>query len=511
MSDWSGGYVTDTLYTKGYYRPLNPLMMQLALTRAGFVAPAVQNACEPGFGRGLSINAHAAASTTAWYGNDFIPAQTAFAQTLARRAGSDIHLFEEDFDTFCARETLPGFDFIALHGIWSWVSQANRERLVAFVKQKLNTGGVLYISYNTTPGWAPVVPLRDILRAHSLRMSAPGLSTEAKSVRAIEFARQMMAADPGYARVNPGIAERLEKLGQQSGGYVAHEYLNRDWQPMSFAEVAEALSQAPLTFACSAHLPDHFDAINLSPAHRQLLAEIEDETFRQTVRDFLINQSFRRDYWVRGARRLTDPARRDTWRAIRVVLTTPYARIPLTVCGSLGEATMSEAVYAPVLEALSDYRPHSLGELERTLTHRVPPEQLEYAIVLLAGEGHLGPVQEAAAIEQAGPVARRLNRALLEEAQGDPEGGWLVSPVTGGAVIVPRFEQLFLLARHEGVACAPAELAAWAWRVLEAHRQRVVKDGAALYAVSDNLAELEAYARRFIAERLPLIEALEMV
>jgi hypothetical protein len=35
------------------------------------------------------------------------------------------------------------------------------------------------------------------------------------------------------------------------------------------------------------------------------MAEIPDTMFRQTVRDFMVNQQFRKDYWVKGARHLS--------------------------------------------------------------------------------------------------------------------------------------------------------------------------------------------------------------
>ena len=45
-------------------------------------------------------------------------------------------------------------DFVGLHGVWSWISNANRAAVVEFLRRKLKPGGVLYISYNASPGWA---------------------------------------------------------------------------------------------------------------------------------------------------------------------------------------------------------------------------------------------------------------------------------------------------------------------------------------------------------------------
>ena len=117
METWTGGYVADVNYIYGYYPELNPMRAQLALCSAGIIVPKIEVACELGFGQGLSINLHAAASDVNWYGTDFNPAQAAFAQQLAQQAKSQAHLFDQSFEAFCQRLDLPDFDYIGLHCI----------------------------------------------------------------------------------------------------------------------------------------------------------------------------------------------------------------------------------------------------------------------------------------------------------------------------------------------------------------------------------------------------------
>ena len=49
----------------------------------------------------------------------------------------------------------------------------------------------------------------------------------------------------------------------QDRHYLAHEYFNRDWGPMSFSELAQWFAPAKLTYACSAH---YLDTHQLRPA-----------------------------------------------------------------------------------------------------------------------------------------------------------------------------------------------------------------------------------------------------
>lgn len=153
MSSWDEGYVSEIDYTYGYYLELNPHRIKLAFALAGLHPPEVKTAVELGFGQGMSVLLHGAASDISWYGNDFNPAQAAFARSLANEGGLKVDLTDESFAEFCSRDDLPEFDFIGLHGIWSWVNDANRQIIVDFIARKLRIGGVVYLSYNTMPGW----------------------------------------------------------------------------------------------------------------------------------------------------------------------------------------------------------------------------------------------------------------------------------------------------------------------------------------------------------------------
>src|ERR1700693_2545593 len=123
-TDWTAGYVTDLDYTHGYYRELCPGLLRLACLSAGVAPPASPplRYLELGYGRGLSINIHAAATTGEFWGTDFNPSQAGYARGLAEAAGSGAKLLDDSFAELAARPELPEFDIITLHGIWSWVS-----------------------------------------------------------------------------------------------------------------------------------------------------------------------------------------------------------------------------------------------------------------------------------------------------------------------------------------------------------------------------------------------------
>src|SRR5690606_17751556 len=142
------------------------------------------------------------------------------------QSGSDAKLYDEAFEEFCNRPDLPDFDFIGLHGIWSWISDKNRSLIVDFIKRKLKVGGVVFISYNTLPGWAAFAPMRHLLTQHAESLSAGGQGIISRIDNALQFTDRLLATNPLFARANPLIAERLKKLKDQNKHYLAHEYFN---------------------------------------------------------------------------------------------------------------------------------------------------------------------------------------------------------------------------------------------------------------------------------------------
>lgn len=510
MSDWTAGYVADIGYTFGYYPELNPQRMKLAFLNAGLVAPEVGTACELGFGQGMSTNIHAAASITQWHGTDFNPSQAGFAHELAAASGSGAQLQDDAFADFCNRVDLPDFDYIGLHGIWSWISDANRAVIVDFARRKLKVGGVLYISYNTLPGWSTFAPLRHLLTQHASTLGAEGVGVVNRIEGALGFADKLLATHPLYSRANPSVPERLKLLNGQNRNYLAHEYFNADWHPMYFADMAKWLSPAKLSYACSAHLLDHVDAINLNAQQQALLNDIPDAVLRESVRDYMVNQQFRRDFWVKGARKLSALEQTEALRQLRVVLSTQRTDVPMKVSTSLGDANMSEAVYIPVLDALADHKVRSLTQLEQAVKDKgVSFGQMSQAIVILAGAGHVQLAQDEQVANRSKKACDRLNVHLISKSRSYMEISYLASPVTGGGVTVGRFAQLFLQARSQGLK-QPADWAQFTWNILAEQSQRIVKEGKQLDTPEENLAELAAQALVFADKHLPVLKVLQI-
>ena len=508
MNDWTCGYLTDIGYTFGYCTDLNPLRLAPALLHAGVAPPTVTHACELGFGQGLSVNLHAAASTVRWCGTDFNPAHAAFAQQLAEASGAQARLFDDSFAEFAQRGDLPEFDFIGLHGVWSWISDENRAAVVDFVRRKLKVGGVLQLSYNALPGWAGMVPMRHLMTEHARVLGAEGQGVASRIDAAIEFMHKVWGTKPDFEKAYPQAGERLQDITGKSRDYLAHEYFNRDWHPMHVATVARWLAPAKLQYACSSRLLDHVDEFNLGAEQQNLLAELPDPMFLETVRDFMLNRAFRSDLWVKGARPLAPLAQAELQRELRLVLVSPRSAVTLKVVGPRGEGMMSAAVHEPLLDLMADHQPRTLGQIWLALKGQgFPFAQLLKAVVFQLGLGHLAPVHDDATTSRVRPCTERLNAHLLRRARDSQQVGHLASPLTGGGTALDRIQQL-LLAEHRSGVGQPREAAARVWKLLRAQGQSILKDGQALATPEENLAELETRAKAFRDTTLPWLAAL---
>ena len=65
------------------------------------------------------------------------------------------------------------FDYIVCHGVFSWVPEKVRRKILEICGTQLTPNGIAYVSYNTYPGWHMRGMIRDMMRYHAARFEAP--------------------------------------------------------------------------------------------------------------------------------------------------------------------------------------------------------------------------------------------------------------------------------------------------------------------------------------------------
>lgn len=508
----SEGYYSDLEYTSGYFHELGPAHLRLCGLLAGVdcAVPDAPTYLELGFGQGVSLNIHAAANEGDFRGVDINPAHVAHARQVAAVHGGAVTLSDESFATLAARDDLPDFDVIVMHGIWSWVSEANRRVIVDLARRRLKPGGVLYLSYNCQPGWASRAPVRHLLRlGHGMTPASD--APEARIEASLDFLEDVAAADSLFFAENRPAASHTAGLRKVSRPYLGHEYLGEHWHVPYFSDVAEALAEAGLEFATSARLLDRRDTLRIPPAGLVLLHRQRSPIMRESVRDYLVNQQFRPDVFVKGGSRLAPADQAARLDAQPFVLICGLDEINFELVDAQGKEAMPESLYKPLVLALAadDFRPKTPPELMAAPgLEKIRRSDLLDALVTLAGIGVLRPTQASGDAARARCLA--YNQRVLDHALTGPHLHHLAAPAVGGGVLAPRSAQLFLRAWRAG-ARTTEDLALSVWEVFQQTNERAAREDKALVSREDNLAALEVMARRFLDQTLVLYRALEIV
>jgi SAM-dependent methyltransferase len=444
-----GGYITDVPYVIHYYRELNPAVLKLALAMNGIPWDREENCdyIELGCGFGLTPMFLAAGFPgVRFVGTDFNPEHIVTARGIAANAKLDNISFVEG--AFADLETqVPGqFDVIAMHGIWSWIDDENRAYILKFIDRHLKPGGLVYTSYNTQPGHAAGMPLRQLMFMGYEDATGP---TEVRVDAGVKFAEKIQSLNAAYFTQNARANQVLDHIKPKARNGLAHEYFNTYWRAFYFSEVAEPLKKIGLHYAASAHLLDNVDFVNYAPDAREMLVK-QDPIRREALKDFFANREFRRDIFIRAQPVKQNPA--PLLAATRFATADgPEGMDKITGFTALGKVTVKPEHAGPVLTALATTPAASINDL---LAHPacagLTPAEVMEITVLIAALGGADPALPEAGHGARKAAADRLNAALWEAAQTVDVIHSAASPVTGGGIALHRIEQLFFLANRRG-------------------------------------------------------------
>jgi hypothetical protein len=159
---------------------------------------------------------------------------------------------------------------------------------------------------------------------------------------------------------------------------------------------------------------------------------------------------------------------------------------------------------------MADHKVRSVTQIEQAVKDAgITFAQLIQVFLVLCGNGTLNAVQDDTAITKAKKHTDKLNNHLMLKARSSNEISYLSSPVTGGGVIVGRFQQLFLLVLQQGKK-KPEEWAAFVAQILAAQGQKIVKEGKPLEDPEEQLAELNIQAHEFSVKQLSILKSLQI-
>ena len=456
----TAGYVTDVSYVPGFYPQMAPLAMRYVAALNGIVPPRTDAGfrwLELGCGLGRVVATLAAACPEGEFvGVDVNPDHTAAAARDIAAGGLDnARVVTADFAHL--PDDVGDCDFIAIHGVFSWVAPSVREQILAIARERLAPGGLLLVSYNSMPGWAHLQPLRGILRQYAALRQGDSVQRARDALAYVVFLREKHAK---YFEDNPVAAAYVDGLVQQDPRYLAHEYLNEHWTSFYFAEVAGAFGGAGLSFVGSLPVHTNFWDLCVRPEFQELFRTTTNRLVTEAHKDFCANTAFRWDLYARAPRPMQgiDDRLREVddihYRVARAGVTLPYQAnlgvVTSTVQGPLYEALVARlsgrglrlseivadggtagastadlvrAVDAGVAMGLFDIASHALVEPAAG-----PPGRIEVALpfnrAMLASDALGGrPVDLASRLSGTGHALGDLDAAILHDlVEGGREG-----------------------------------------------------------------------------------------
>lgn len=300
------GYPTGVAYPATHQPAIAPAHLAAAAWLAGRGHPAIDRPyrfCELGAGSGFTTNLLAAANPFAeFHAVDFNPDHVAAGERLAW-AGALPNVRHHALDFAAACEALPDFDFVALHGVWTWVGDAARQEVLAFLARRLRPGGLVYVSYTARPGMDGVAALRAAIVATGLLADDRPAADRLARVRA--WLARFSAALPALAQQDPTLAAYVEAVGAMVDATALHDLLAPDWRAEFHASVCDAMATAGLEWVGDSDLPMNLPGAGLPPAQADLLAEGGGEA----LKDLLHRRTFRRDVYRRRGPAAEHPLR----------------------------------------------------------------------------------------------------------------------------------------------------------------------------------------------------------
>jgi methyltransferase-like protein len=182
------------------------------------------------------------------------------------------------------------FDYIIAHGLYSWVPQLVRERILAICREMLNPHGVAYISYNAYPGNHLRDLVRGMMRFHIAVFQDPADKVgQARGL--LKFLTESTPQNDYYLAAIRGQYERTLKYPDEA---FFHDDLSEVNQSFYFHEFISDAERQGLQFVGEASAND-LQPGKFNPPVLQRMKELEEapEVVREQYKDFIRGSAFR--------------------------------------------------------------------------------------------------------------------------------------------------------------------------------------------------------------------------
>jgi methyltransferase-like protein/cyclopropane fatty-acyl-phospholipid synthase-like methyltransferase len=189
------------------------------------------------------------------------------------------------------QERFGSFDYIIAHGLYSWVPQVVRERILTACLEMLTPQGIAYISYNAYPGNHLRDLARGIIRFHTAHFKRP--AEKIQQARGIlKFLAESTSTPDAYITALQSESERAVKYRDEA---FFHDDLSEINQSFYFHEFIRDAERHGLQFLGEAS-PNEVDPEKVTAEVLSKLNELQgsSEIVREQYKDFVRGCGFRR-------------------------------------------------------------------------------------------------------------------------------------------------------------------------------------------------------------------------
>jgi SAM-dependent methyltransferase len=180
------------------------------------------------------------------------------------------------------------FDYVVAHGVYSWVGDPVRDRLLELCRSVLSDRGIAYVSYNALPGGRLSGALRDMLVFHTAGLDDPADRIE----QARALLRLLVGSWSDENEFGAIMRRQGERLLERSDETLFHDELAAVNQPVYFHEFVAHAARHGLQYLAEADFFEMQTGVLPEPVTDELL-HVEDPIRREQYLDFIKGRMFR--------------------------------------------------------------------------------------------------------------------------------------------------------------------------------------------------------------------------
>ena len=248
-------------------------------------------------------------------GIEIAPTQVSVGKTYIDQLGiTNLELLEGDVNE--SHHHLGTYDYIIAHGFYSWVDDETKDNFLRLCKEHLAENGILYMSYNTYPGWHKMDSVRALLKFANKDIDTLNHREKVRHGKTVASKLGALMLEYDTVKVQQGpFLQSLRQTLQKQDCYVGHDHLEPVNTPVYFHQCMYHMTEHGFTYLCDCDLnlsfPDVYDE-----TLRTKLQDLapHDPLAREQYIDFMLNTAFRKSLFThKGAtpKRITETSVTD--------------------------------------------------------------------------------------------------------------------------------------------------------------------------------------------------------